>query len=88
MIKYVLNYLGRLLRGGGGGVAAAGGAGGGLLGVGFVVAVDVDEVVGDLPLARRQGGLVIACKGILCLKWDAELGLVHALMRCFIASSA
>ena len=61
---YILYYLGRLLRGGGGGVAAAaGGAGGGLLRVGFVVAVDVDEVVGDLPLARRQSGLVIACKG-------------------------
>ena len=66
MIKYVLNYLGRLLRGGGGGVAAARGAGGRLLRVGFVVAVDVDEVVRDLPLARRQSGLVIAFKGILC----------------------
>ena len=67
----MLNYLRGLFRGGGGRVAAARGAGGRLLRVGLVVAVDVDEVVGDLPLARRQGGLVVACKGILCLIWDA-----------------
>ena len=53
-----------LLRGGGGRVAAAARrAGGGLLDDLVVVAaaVDVDEVVRDLPLPRGQGRLVIAC---------------------------
>ena len=54
----VLALLGLLFRGGGGRVAAAR-AGGGLLLV-AAAAVDVDQVVRDLPLPRRQGRLVVA----------------------------
>ena len=54
----VLALLGLLFRGGGGRVAAAR-AGGGLLLV-AAAAVDVDQVVRDLPLPRRQGRLIVA----------------------------